>query len=234
MAGFFSGDKKIPSISFWGYLFGAVAVDILLCDWLPGAGTAFVLFCRGMYMINGYKTDKMLTTTAVNAVIGFVPILADVTSIVFVVTSYRINAAETKRDEEAAAGAARQAIGYATARSGGAAVPGLGARGNARNPSEGRGNQNAGYAPRETRGASVSAPTTAADKNMGYRNTERGNAPKPGEADTRNVGYGSDKSVDGVKRPEMPTPHTQEYRPTQPVFKQRPSSNNESLAQHAA
>ena len=89
--------KRIPSDSFWAYMFSAIAVDVVLGQWMPGAGTVFVCFCRGMYMLNGYKTDKMLTTTAITAAAGFFPIIEDFATVAFVGFTYMTNVAETNK-----------------------------------------------------------------------------------------------------------------------------------------
>lgn len=214
ISSFFSGNKRIPQLSFWGYLFGAAVADILLCDWCPGAGTAFVMFCRGMYMLNGYKTDKMTTTTAVNAIAGFIPIVADFTSIIFVVTSYNINHVETKPAEgEKRQSRTQQLISfgtsYATAGATAASLKGLGA---AKGASEIGGS--AAY--EGTRGNPADANKTTA-----YKNTEH--------EQQKDSAYQKDKSVDGITRPAGPR-----YVPRQPVFRQKPSNDNETYAEHAA
>jgi len=177
---FFGGTKRIPTLSFYGYLFSAIVVDIVLSDWLPGSGTAFVLACRGMYMINGYKTDKMTTTTVATALIGIIPILADVTNIVFVVSTYLTNVAETKEvnDNKTGTGqsltarAAQYGSSYIAARSIGAGLKGFG--GVPANEGPGTaGPQNAGYEEKNPRSSVASAPLSNADKNIGY--AQRGN-----------------------------------------------------------
>jgi len=97
LTSFFAGNKRIPSDSFWAYMFSAIAVDVVLGQWMPGAGTVFVCFCRGMYMLNGYKTDKMLTTTAITAAAGFFPIIEDFATVAFVGFTYMTNVAETNK-----------------------------------------------------------------------------------------------------------------------------------------
>lgn len=93
----FRNNKRIPEDSYKSYLMWAIAVDLLLC-WLPGAGDAFIAYCRGMWWLNGYNTDKMTTTTIMNAIGELVPFVPS--STIFVWISYRINKANTKTPEE--------------------------------------------------------------------------------------------------------------------------------------
>lgn len=99
----FRNKKRIPEDSYKSYLTWAIVVDLLLC-WLPGAGDVFIAYCRGMWWLNGYNTDKMTTETIINAIVELIPGVSFFPSAtVFVWVSYRINKANTKAPEEEAA-----------------------------------------------------------------------------------------------------------------------------------
>lgn len=90
------GKKRIPFRSFVAYFAGAAFVDFLLF-WLPGAGTLYILWCRGWYFINSYKTSKMALATWGDAAIEIVPVLEALPGCMFFVgVTYAINLAETE------------------------------------------------------------------------------------------------------------------------------------------
>ena len=96
------GHQRISFRSFVSYLFFALLVDFFLW-WLPGAGTFFILWCRGLYFINDYRTNKMWLATWVNAIAEIFPIIEIWPGCtVFVCVSYGINVAETKKAIEEA------------------------------------------------------------------------------------------------------------------------------------
>jgi hypothetical protein len=238
-SGLFSGHKRIPSTSFYGYLFAAIAVDIVLSDWLPGSGTAFVMTCRGMYFIQQYKTDKMLATTVINAGLGFFPIIADFTNIAFVVVTYAINVAETSKAGASLAGQALSvkaaqlgnqyiATKAVQAAMGGGTVAAAGAVKDLAAPAAKTGGQSVGYGGKTAAaGGAAQAPTTAADKNIGYA------------TDTSKKSGDEKKNVDGIQEPRH-EPRDTGFRPTQPIFRKQqnepetPASQNTSYANENA
>jgi hypothetical protein len=240
----FGGSKRIPKNSFYGYLFSAIAVDLLFF-WLPGAGDVFIAFCRGMYWLNGYKTDKMAMATFVDMAIEAIPLVEALPgATAFVIWSYAVNVAETSKlgavatQKALSARAAKSEAEAAAARSVGEGLAGLnGTRpnvpGGARNPAEAN-PQDAGYGGKAATGGTAPAPITAADKNIGYRNTgapaER--AERPEEKRGENEGYGRGRSVDGVKQ----NGNNVGYTPTQPIFKKpaNDASRNDNVGYREA
>lgn len=228
----FSGSKQIPEASYQGYLYSAWIVDGAFF-WLPGADTTFIGFCRLMYLINGYHTDKIAVTTAVNALAGLLPLVP--CSTLFVWTSYKINVFETSKFGASVAGKAvrnralKSGNEYLAKRSGSGNPQGPEKESAVREINGTKPNQSVGYEQKGVTGNGIAVPpTTAADKSIGYRNTEKQERPETrgSNPERQNVAYGADRNVDGViGPPEIPARRNEAYTPTQPVFR-RPASDN--------
>lgn len=222
----FGGNKRIPSSSFYAYLFSGIAVDVL-AFWLPGAGDIFIAYCRGMYWLNGYKTDKMGMATFIDMAVEAIPFLEALPgATAFVIWSYAINVAETTEAGSSFAGkalsekAAQMGAEAAAARSIGKGLQGLNGTkpldGTAPHPTGPNADRNVGYGEKTaTAGGAAGAPTTAADKNIGY-----------GNGGPRNASQEKNKNVDGIAPREGRAPQNTGYTPTQPVFR-KPANDNE-------
>ncbi|MBI3573653.1 hypothetical protein HY090_01225 [Candidatus Kaiserbacteria bacterium] len=229
---FLSGDKRIPSDSFYAYLFPAVVIDgiTFFFPFIPGLGTVYISYCRLMYYINGYKTNRMQTQTFIDAGIEFFPGFEAIPATsAFVIGTYMVNFAETKpvNDNKEGTGrsrtqqAASLAFSYLAARSGPA---GLAAKAKEKTESGSSGakpNQNTGYEQKGTTGNGVTAPTNAADKNVAHQDTggNRKSANSSAQGD-KSTPYQQDKNVDGISKPsERSSTKNNEYSPSrsQPI-----------------
>jgi hypothetical protein len=106
LSSLFAGNKRIPRESFYAYLFSSLAVDAVELMGLIGAADVYIAFCRGMYWLNGYKTDKMGVATGVDAVLGVVPVAGALSATLFTVWTYGINVGETNKLGSVAVGVA--------------------------------------------------------------------------------------------------------------------------------
>lgn len=207
----FGGRKRIPRESFYGYLFAGAVVDGI--GWffgVPGLGDIYILGCRGMYYLNGYKTDKMAAATWADAAIEAVPGLSVLPSATaFAVWTYVINVAETST------------VGAAVITIKGRAAPGTGetepAAPDMPESTESRtlqqkGARRTGEAPEDTgqeRGEprdGSRAPTTLSDRNVPSRQKDprETSGKQPYGHDARGIG------IDGMRRPDG---FPQKFRP---------------------
>ncbi len=96
VSSFFERNKRIPKSSYHVYLYAALVVDVLFF-WAPVVGTIFILWCRGLWWLNGYYTDKMSTVTLSNAIVELIPGVSFFPSAtVFIVIANLINVANTE------------------------------------------------------------------------------------------------------------------------------------------
>ncbi len=218
---FFGGKKRIPKDSYDAYLKVAIIVDFVLC-WLPLAGTVFICYCRGMWWLNGYKTDKMLATTLVNAALEAVPGLSFSPSCtLFIWFSYRINKAGTDplEGEEGAESKAERAQDVAFR-----ALRRKNARGQNNNETEqpeGQGNEQGGS-------GKMSGKEERSERSAGEKEP-RSQSPLK-DAPNQNTPK-EDKPVDGIApAPRNSLEKKPEYKPRQPVFKQQPANDNAPAA----
>lgn len=215
----FGGKKRIPKDSYKSYLAWAIGVDAALF-WLPGAGDFFILFCRGMWWLNGYNTDKMMAETLINAAGELLPFVPCSTSFVFI--SYRINKANTEPIEGEEIGQHPQ-----TEEAEGKAIRALQGK-NTSKPGSGPEQQGA---PQQGSGG---GPEKKANGTGGSRDAEHlvnkdGTRPQSQSLkETQNkTTPTSNKSVDGVTPQKKNEPAKKpSYQPTQPVFKQQSANDN--------
>lgn len=210
---FFGGKKRIPKDSYETYLKVAMFVDLAFC-WMPLAGTVFIGYCRGLWWLNGYKTDKMLATTLVNAAVEMFPGLSFFPSCTaFIWFSYRINKAGTEplEGEEGATSRAERAqdVAFRAMR-----------RKSAREQSaqEKEPEETASGAQEPGKGKEGREPSPA-------KESPQGSSPL---RDTPKETPRQNKSVDGTVPPSRNAPEKKPaYTPRQPVFKQQRASEGE-------
>ena len=210
---FFGGKKRIPKDSYKSYLAWAIFVDAAFF-WLPGAGDFFILFCRGMWWLNGYNTDKMMAETLLNAAAELLPFVPCSTTFVFI--SYRINKANTEpiageeigehpRIEEAEGKAIRALEG--------------------RNMNKSSSGPEQQGAPPQAGGAGKKAGESRDAEHLVNKEGARPQSQSLKETPNKSA-PASNKSVDGVAPPKKNEPAPRPaYQPTQPVFK-RPANDN--------
>jgi len=208
---FFGGGKRIPKSSYESYLKAALLIDVVFC-WMPLAGTVFIGYCRGMWWLNGYKTDKMLATTLVNAATEALPGLSFFPSCsVFVWLSYRINKAGTDplegEGEDSKIERAQNVAFRAFRRK-----AGRDAKSTEAEPPESAPEGPPGKKADEGRSPSVENSR----KGPSLQDTPKQEAPK------------ENKAVDGIApRAQSGVEKDKGYQPRQPVFRQQPANDNQ-------
>jgi len=231
-ASFFGGSRRIPRGSFYAYLFSGAAVDVL-AFWLPGAGDVFILWCRGWYWLNGYKTEGMGMATGADMAVEAIPIMEALPgATAFVIWSYVVNVLNTEGEEEPIAGSSliRRISQLNPELAGAQAIAGRLPGGGAHAPQGGggAGDQIPQKNPEESETRRRGEPLSpAADKNTARGPQERDRLPRDETGNPRMTGYQSTPGVDGVRPPEP-------YVPRQPIFRKQPANETESETQHAA
>ncbi|MBP6945732.1 MAG: hypothetical protein KBC74_02425 [Candidatus Pacebacteria bacterium] len=213
----FGGKKRIPRDSYKSYLAWAIAVDAALF-WLPGAGDFFILYCRGMWWLNGYNTDKMMAETLLNAAGELLPFVPCSTSFVFI--SYRINKANTEPlAGEESEGKSR------TEEAEGKAIRAL----QGKNPGTQDGGAPTQGSPEKSGGTPKTTGGTEGNRDAEHLvNKDSGRPQSQSLKETPNKSTPtSNKSVDGVNPQKKNEPvQKPAYQPTQPAFRRPPANDN--------
>lgn len=215
MFSIFGGKKRIPKDSYKSYLAWAIGVDVAFF-WLPGAGDFFILFCRGMWWLNGYNTDKMMAETLLNAAGELVPFVPCATSFVFI--SYRINKANTEPlAGEESEGKSR------TEDAEGKAIRAL----QGKNPSAQGSGPAKQDAPEKSGGSQNKAGESGRSRDAEHLVNKEGSRPASQLKEAPNkTAPTSQKSVDGVTPQKKNEPTKKPgYQPTQPAFKRQPAND---------
>jgi len=217
MFSIFGGKKRIPKDSYKAYLTWAIAVDAALF-WLPGAGDFFILYCRGMWWLNGYNTDKMMAETLLNAAGELLPFVPCSTSFVFI--SYRINKANTEPlAGEESEGKSR------TEEAEGKAIRAL----QGKNPGTQGGGPEKQATPEKSGGPENRAGGTGGNRDAEHLvNKDSGRPQSQSLKETSNKSTPtSNKSVDGVNPQKKNEPAQKPaYQPTQPAFRRPPANDD--------